>query len=111
MASLSDLYIKKETLQTLLNVLEKKGENGVSITVSINDESREFDGKNGKVYQNVSAFVSQTKEQREAKKDKFYVGNGKCFWTDGTIVVGGASSTDSKSESNSSNSEEDDLPW
>ena len=35
---------------------------------------------------NVSMFKSQTKEQREAKEKRTYVGNGKVFWTDGNIV-------------------------
>ena len=33
--------------------------------------------------QNVSAYVSQTKEQRDAKTPIFYVGNGKTFWSKG----------------------------
>jgi len=80
MGSLSDLYFKKETLETLLQVLNSKGETGVAITISTNDETNEYG-------QNVSAYVSQTKEQREAKAQRFYVGNGKVFWTDGTIVT------------------------
>jgi hypothetical protein len=36
---------------------------------------------------NVSAFVSQNKEERDSKKEKFYVGNGRVFWTDGNISV------------------------
>lgn len=80
MGSLNSLYFKKSTLETLLKTVESKNENGVAITVSINDDSNEWG-------QNISAFVEQTKEQREAKKDRFYVGNGKTFWTDGTIKV------------------------
>lgn len=81
MAALGEIYFKKETLQTLVDVLNKKGENGVSITVSINDDSNEWG-------QNISAFVSQSKEEREAKKKRFYVGNGKVFWNDSKIVNG-----------------------
>ena len=81
MASLSSLYLKKEILKVLLDTLEKKGENGIEVTISINDESNGYG-------QNVSAYVSQTKEQREAKAQRFYVGNGKCFWTDGKITIG-----------------------
>lgn len=84
MASLSEIYIKKETLQTLLDVLNKKtGKDGrgVSLTLSINDESNEWG-------QNVTAYVSQTKDQREAKKPRFYIGNGKVFWNDGKIENG-----------------------
>jgi aryl-phospho-beta-D-glucosidase BglC (GH1 family) len=81
MGSLSTIYIKKETLKTLLDVVTKKDEKGIEITISTNDESNQFG-------QNLSSYVSQTKEQREAKKDKFYVGNGKVFWTDGKVVIG-----------------------
>jgi hypothetical protein len=35
----------------------------------------------------LSAYISQTKEQREAKTPRYYVGNGKCFWTDGVIKI------------------------
>lgn len=80
MASLSSLYFKKETLETLLKTVNAKNEDGVEITVTISDDTNNFG-------QNVSAFVSQSKEQREAKKKRFYVGNGKCFWTDGVIAT------------------------
>lgn len=80
MASLSNIYIKVETLETLLNVVKKKGEKGISIDISISDETNQWG-------QNVSSWVSQTKEQREAKKDRFYVGNGKCFWNDSKISI------------------------
>jgi hypothetical protein len=32
-------------------------------------------------------FVSQTKEDRDAKKKKYYLGNGKVFWSNGTVKV------------------------
>ncbi len=80
MSSLSNIYIKIETLETLLTTLKAKQEKGISIDFSINNETNAYG-------QNVSAYVSQTKEQREAKSARFYVGNGKCFWTDGTINI------------------------
>ena len=80
MSSLSEIYLKKETLETLLKTVTAKGENGVSITISTSDDSNQYG-------QNVTSFVSQTKEQREAKANKYYVGNGKVFWTDGKITV------------------------
>ncbi len=76
MASLNSLYIKKEVLETLLNVLTKKGEKGIELTVNISDTENQYG-------QNVSAWVSQSKEQRQAKKERYFVGNGKQFWTDG----------------------------
>jgi hypothetical protein len=79
MASLSEIYLKKSTLETMLKALNakqgKEGE-GVKITISLSDQTNNFG-------QNVSAYVAQTKEQREAKTPLFYVGNGKTFWSKG----------------------------
>lgn len=81
MASLNSLWIKEETLKTLLETIQKKGEKGVSLTIALNDEANQWS-------QNVSAWVSQTKEQQEAKANKYYCGSGKTIWTntDGVFV-------------------------
>ena len=50
--------------------------NGTSI--SVNDEPDQF-GNNGPV------IVDQTKEEREAKAPKVYLGNSKVVWTNGTF--------------------------
>jgi hypothetical protein len=60
-----------------------KGKDGAvyyNFTISVSDETR---------YGNNVAFMdSQTKEEREAKVPKNYLGNGKVVWTkDGTIKV------------------------
>jgi len=81
MSSLAGIYIKREVLEVMLDVLKKRDEKGVELTVSINDESNQYG-------QNVSVYVSQSKEEREAKKQKFYVGNGRVFFTDGKITKG-----------------------
>lgn len=94
MSALAEIYLKKEALETLLKAVTQRNQKGIGITLSINDKSKEFDGQNGKIYQNVVAFVSQTKEQREAKKEKYYVGNGSVFWTDGKITKAGATEND-----------------
>lgn len=99
MSALSDIYFKKETLETLLQVLNSKGETGVAITISTNDETNEYG-------QNISAYVSQTKEQREAKAQRFYVGNGKVFWTNGTIVT-----AEKQAQTQPAAQEEDGLPF
>lgn len=91
MASLAEIYVKKETLETILKTLNSKNENGVSITLSINDEVNNYG-------QNVTSYVTQSKEQREKKVSKFYVGNGKLFWTDGKITK-----AESKQQQQSSN--------
>lgn len=72
----------------------------VSIDVSSLPKEKFIKGKNGKVYydftlavnddskygNNIYAYDAQTKEEREAKKPKHTLGNGKVFWTDGNIV-------------------------
>lgn len=80
MASLNSIWIKEETLKTLLETIQKKGEKGVSLTIALNDEANQWS-------QNVSAWVSQTKEQQEAKTNKFYCGSGNTFWTKGETPV------------------------
>ena len=60
-----------------------KGKDGAvyyNLTIAVNDETR---------YGNNVAFMdSQTKEEREAKMPKTYLGNGKVIWTsDGKIEV------------------------
>lgn len=102
MSSLSNIYIKVETLETLLKVVKKKGEKGVSIDISISEQTNDYG-------QNLSAYVSQTKEQRDEKKPKFYVGNGKVFWTDGKIEV--AKKKEEITTPSTQNSEDDDLPF
>lgn len=80
MGALLDIYFSKEKLKSLYETVEKKQLKGVGITLSINDETNEFG-------QNVSGAVSQTKEEREQKKPRFYTCNGKVFWTDGKITA------------------------
>jgi len=79
MAALLDIYLKKETIETILKTLNVKNQNGVSITIATNDETNQYGS-------NVSAWVGQTKEEVDAKRPKYYVGNGKVFWTDGKIT-------------------------
>ena len=76
MTHLSEIYIKAETLRTLADTVAKKGEKGLSITILSNDDG-------GQYGQNLWAYVSQSKEDRDAKKPRFTVGNGKNFWSDG----------------------------
>ena len=75
-----EFYIKKETLKTLLDVLEKKGEKGIAITGFTKDESDQYGN-------NFSSWVKQSKEDQETKKDRFWVANGKVFWSDGKVTV------------------------
>ena len=56
----------------------KKGKY-IPITITLNDELDQF-GNQGPV------VVEQTKEEREAKVAKTYLGNVKVVWTNGTNV-------------------------
>lgn len=103
MSSLGSIYLKKDTLKTLLDTVSKKGEKGVEITLSIQDDTNEYD-------QNISAFVAQSKEQRERKDKKYYVGNGKIFWTDGNISISKKTET-YEATVVSGNDGSDDLPF
>ena len=58
-----------------------KNDSGVWVkyTMSVNDKQDDYGN-------NASVFVSQTKEERDSKTPKKFVGNGKVAWTDGNIV-------------------------
>ena len=42
MANLSEIFLKQETLETLLKTVQAKGLKGVSLTISMNDEANEW---------------------------------------------------------------------
>lgn len=90
--------MKKETIEKILSVMNKKEMAGIEFTISISDEVNQYG-------QNVSGYVAQTKEDREAKKTRFYVGNGKTFWTDGKISV---PAKEKPAESNNPSFQDDD---
>ena len=60
-------------------IIEGKKGKYLPITITINDEPDQF-GNNGPV------IVQQTKEERDAKQDKVYLGNVKVVWTNGDNV-------------------------
>ncbi len=94
--------MKLETLETLIKTIKAKNEQGVELTINVNNDSNKWD-------QNVSAYVSQTKEQREEKKPRFYVGNGRLFWTDGVVSV--LPKNKAKAEAVTAEEVVDDLPF
>ena len=65
-----------------------------NMTISVSDDSRYGN--------NVAIFDSQSKEEREAKKNRNYLGNGRVLWTDGNVVLA------EKEEVSAAN---DDLPF
>lgn len=48
----------------------------LKVTVSINDKVDKYGN-------NVSAWLEQSQEERDEKKDKKFIGNGKVFWQKG----------------------------
>ena len=78
-----------------------KGKDGAvyyNLTVSVQDESR--------FGNNVSIFDSQTKEEREAKKNRNYLGNGRVIWTDGNVLL-----SEKTEEVSMTEKEKSDLPF
>ena len=78
MSTLINLSLRVDQLPKEKFVAGKDGKVYYNFTVAVNDEANQFG-------QNVSAYDSQTKEEREAKKSKSYIGNGSVIWTDGNI--------------------------
>jgi hypothetical protein len=83
MGSLGNLSIRvdklpKENFKKGKN-FDKTGEVYCDITISISDETR--------YNNNIGLYIPQTKEEVAVKKKKEYIGNGRVFWTTGTITV------------------------
>lgn len=104
MGALANIYLKEETLDVLLKTVRAKKEKGVSLTISINDETNEWG-------QNLTAFVSQTKEQREGKVKKFYVGNGAVTWIKDGVKVAEKVNKGEEGKQANKEEEEDSLPF
>ena len=78
-----------------------KGKDGAvyyNLTISVNDDTRYGN--------NVAIMDSQTKEEREAKAQRNYLGNGKVVWTNDIIKLAEREEANTSS-SNASN----DLPF
>ena len=80
MGALINLSLRVDKLPKEKFVQGKDGAVYYNFTIGVNDESNQWG-------QNVSATDSQTKEEREAKKPKMYLGNGNVVWTDGNIKL------------------------
>jgi phosphoenolpyruvate-protein kinase (PTS system EI component) len=78
MSALLNISIRVDKLPKEKFVQGKNGAVYYNATVSVNDDTNQWG-------QNVAVTDSQTKEEREAKAPKTYIGNGKVVWTDGNI--------------------------
>jgi len=67
-------------MSSLINFSIKNAQGGYDkYTMSLNDKQDDYGN-------NASIFIQQSKEDREAKVKKNFVGNGKVAWTDGKII-------------------------
>jgi len=98
MSTLINFSLRVDKLPKEKFVIGKDGAVYYNGTISISDETNQWG-------QNVSITDSQTQEEREAKKAKNYLGNGKVVWTDGKIV------TAVKQEFKAAVEETSDLPF
>ena len=81
-------------------IVGKKGKY-LPITITLNDEVDQF-GNQGPV------VVAQTKEEREAKTEKTYLGNVKVVWTNGTFPE---RATEGQTQPQRQTVAEEDLPF
>ena len=95
------ISICADDLKPHLKESDKNGKYYVSVVV---DERKETD-KFGNTH---TAYISQSKEQREAKTPKSYVGNGKEFKFNSSSPT---PETTTKPQSNSNDAPVDDLPF
>lgn len=70
--------------------------------VAIGDETNQYG-------QNASMYISQSKEEREAKEARTYIGNGKVVWNDGNIVNAERVEQVTNTEQNPERNDIDDL--
>ena len=78
MSALINYSLRVDKLPKEKFIAGKDGAVYVNLTMSVNDDTRYGN--------NTDVFVSQTQEEREAKKQRSYLGNGKVVWNNGTIV-------------------------
>jgi len=78
MSALINFSIRVDKLPKQNFVSGRDGAVYCNLTMSVNDETRYGN--------NVGVYVSQTQEEREAKKQKTFLANGKVVWNNGTIL-------------------------
>jgi arginine decarboxylase-like protein len=89
-------------MSSIINFSLKNADGSYSnYTMSVNDTQDKFGN-------NVAITIAQSKEEREAKKPKVYLGNGKVTWTDGKIVK---AEYVEKTTTNITDRFKDDLPF
>ena len=102
MASIIKTSINLENIPKDRIITGKKGKY-LPMTITINDEPDQF-GNQGPV------VVDQTKEERDAKAPKTYLGNVRVVWTNGDNVAP-APRGDAPQSQPKTNVEKEDLPF
>jgi hypothetical protein len=100
MASLITASINLSKIDKSKIIEGKKGQY-LPITISLNDDLDQF-GNQGNM------TISQSKEERDAKADKSYLGNVKVVWTNGDNV---AAAPREEQQTQSNSTVKDDLPF
>ena len=100
MSALINFSINVAKLPKEKFIAGKDGAVYVNLTMSVNDETRYGN--------NTGVYVSQTQEEREAKKQRSYLGNGKVVWNNGTIVN---AEKEEQAEAVTQEAETSDLPF
>jgi len=75
-------------------ITKSRMKDGKYINITIN-----IDDKEDKYGNNVSAWENQTKEERESKAKRNYVGNGKVLYTSGEVHKPGSAPAPSQASS------------
>ena len=100
MSAIVNFSINVEDIDKSRLIKGKKG-SYLNLTMSINDET--------KFGNNASISVSQSKEEREAKEAKTYLGNGKVVWmSDAGVTV---AEREEEMSTSTSAASQDDLPF
>jgi hypothetical protein len=100
MSTLINASIRVDKLPKEKFIKGKDGAVYYNLTIAVNDETRYGN--------NVGIMDSQTKEEREAKKTKLYLGNGKVVWTDGKVTL---AEREEQTTTNQVKEETADLPF
>jgi hypothetical protein len=103
MASIIKGSINLNTIPKDKIIIGKKGKY-LPVTITLNDEVDQF-GNQGPI------IVGQTKEEREAKTAKTYLGNVSVVWTNGTNVETAPRADQPQQPAPPAPTEADDLPF
>ena len=104
MGALAQISIDLAKLDKSKIVEGKNGQKYYNLSISINDATDNYGN-------NVSVTEPQNKEQRDNKEQRTFYGNGKVFWTDGSIKKAEGKDGTKTSALGMGVNEPDDLPF